>query len=434
MSNIAIKAEGLSKQYRIGKKQERYKALRDVMTDAALAPFRRVGKLLQGQATGAADMDQTIWALRDASFEIKYGEVVGVIGRNGAGKSTLLKILARITEPTTGFAEIHGRVGSLLEVGTGFHNELTGRENTYLNGAILGMKKYDIDRKFDEIVDFAELEKFIDTPVKHYSSGMYLRLAFAVAAHMDPEILLVDEVLAVGDASFQKKCLSKIDEVARGGRTVLLVSHNMSAITRLCHKAIRFDGGILIDQGGSQQVVNNYLARNQGSTSNCTLSADPSKPMRLREITVLNHCGKPSSQVEMTKPFRVRVVYDVNCTVTSAHVICFFHTSDGTMVFGSGDADTSPERLNVRKPGMYKAEFEVPAFLLGDGQYYIAVSLSVPFQIIYDRHEPVLSFSVVDNNSIRGTWMHTRRPGILGIELPWEYQYWGSELPSKGNI
>ena len=227
MSDIVIRVDSLSKQYRIGGKQEGYRTLRDTLTETFVSPFRRARKLLRGHAYGAAELDEIIWALRDISFEVKRGEVVGIIGRNGAGKTTLLKILSRITEPTEGYAEIHGRVGSLLEVGTGFHPELTGRENIYLNGAILGMKKAEIERKFDEIVDFAEIEKFIDTPVKHYSSGMYVRLAFAVAAHMEPEILLVDEVLAVGDAAFQKKCLGKMGEVAEGGRTVLFVSHNM---------------------------------------------------------------------------------------------------------------------------------------------------------------------------------------------------------------
>ena len=226
MSDLAIRVNGLSKKYYIGGRQERYKTLRDTLTDAVAAPFRRVGKLLRrdfSPFTSHFSPDETIWALKDVSFEVKQGEVVGIIGRNGAGKSTLLKILSRITEPTEGYADIYGRVGSLLEVGTGFHPELTGRENIYLNGAILGMNRVEINKKFDEIVSFAEVEKFIDTPVKHYSSGMYLRLAFAVAAHLEPEILLVDEVLAVGDAEFQKKCMGKMGDVAKEGRTVLFV-------------------------------------------------------------------------------------------------------------------------------------------------------------------------------------------------------------------
>jgi lipopolysaccharide transport system ATP-binding protein len=260
MSDIAIRAEGLSKRYRIGQR-EPYKALRDVLADALYAPFRAVTSTWGGRQQTAREnpSDNYIWALKDVSFEIRQGEVVGIIGRNGAGKTTLLKILSRITRPTKGYAEIHGRVGSLLEVGTGFHPELTGRENIYLNGAILGMKRAEIDRKFDEIVAFAEIEKFLDTPVKRYSSGMYVRLAFAVAAHLEPEILLVDEVLAVGDAAFQKKCLGKMGEVAREGRTVLFVSHNMAAITRLCPRALVLDSGACTFQGSAPDAINYYL-------------------------------------------------------------------------------------------------------------------------------------------------------------------------------
>src|SRR6266850_519315 len=255
MSEIAIKCEGLSKQYRIGQ-LERYRALRDVVTDAAGAPFRRLRSAISnsngnGNSQSAIRNSQSnyIWALDNLSFEVKQGEVVGVIGRNGAGKSTLLKILSRITKPTKGSAEIHGRVGSLLEVGTGFHPELTGRENIYLNGAILGMRKAEIDRKFDEIVAFAEVERFIDTPVKRYSSGMHVRLAFAVAAHLETEILIVDEVLAVGDLEFQTKCLGKMQDVTRNGRTILFVSHNMGAIKSLCTSSMLLDGGRLAFAG-----------------------------------------------------------------------------------------------------------------------------------------------------------------------------------------
>jgi len=260
VSDIVIHAEKIDKLFRIGSKQGSYKTLRDTLTDAFTAPFRRVGKVLRGQSYGAAELDEEIWALRDVSFEIKRGDVVGFIGRNGAGKSTLLKVLSRITEPTNGYAEIHGRVGSLLEVGTGFHPELTGRENIYLNGAILGMKRSEIEWKFDEIVAFAEVERFVDTPVKHYSSGMYLRLAFAVAAHLEPEILLVDEVLAVGDMAFQQKCLGKMQDVAGEGRTVLFVSHNMLAVESLCTKAIILNNGKIIFEGATEQAVMEYCA------------------------------------------------------------------------------------------------------------------------------------------------------------------------------
>ncbi len=234
MTDVAVRAENLGKEFHIGQLQGRHKSFREVVAEALVSPMRRMGKLLRGHAAGAADLDDTIWALQDVGFEIKHGEVVGVIGRNGAGKSTLLKILSRITEPTEGFVEIHGRVGCLLEVGTGFHPELTGRENVYLNGSILGMRKSEIDRKFDEIVAFAEIDRFLDTPVKHYSTGMQTRLGFAVAAHLDPEILIVDEVLSVGDAAFQMKCLGKMRDVAKGGRTVVFVSHNMGSVVQLC--------------------------------------------------------------------------------------------------------------------------------------------------------------------------------------------------------
>jgi len=257
MSDVAIRVENLGKLYRIGQR-ERYKALRDVLTDAMYAPIRRIRSTFRCSNVKRGD-NNYIWALKDVSFEVKRSEVVGVIGRNGAGKTTLLKILSRITEPTEGYAEIHGRVGSLLEVGTGFHPELTGRENIYLNGAILGMKKAEIERKFDEIVAFAEIEKFMDTPVKRYSSGMYVRLAFAVAAHLEPEILLVDEVLAVGDVAFQKKCLGKMRDVAGQGRTVFFVSHNMAAVEALCSCAMILKEGENSAIGSPQQIISEYL-------------------------------------------------------------------------------------------------------------------------------------------------------------------------------
>ncbi len=270
MSNLAIRCEGLSKRYRIGASHERYKALRDVITDAAAAPFRRIRAVTRNghgnsnghhpSTTQVAIDHSHIWALDDISFEIDAGDVIGIVGRNGAGKSTLLRILSRITKPTRGRAKVYGRVGSLLEVGTGFHPELTGRENVFLNGAILGMRKTEIGRKFDEIVAFAEVEKFIDTPVKRYSTGMYMRLAFAVAAHMETEVLIVDEVLGVGDALFQKKCFQRMNEIGQHGRTILFVSHNMSALRNICKQAVVIDHGKLVAQGEVNRTIDQYLA------------------------------------------------------------------------------------------------------------------------------------------------------------------------------
>jgi lipopolysaccharide transport system ATP-binding protein len=277
MTDMAIRVENLSKRYRIGQRQS-HKTLRERLTDAMSSPFRRLSSIVR-RPSGAGNnqrtaRDEFIWALKDVSFEIRRGEVMGIIGRNGAGKTTLLKILCRITEPTEGRAEIRGRVGSLLEVGTGFHYELTGRENIYLNGAILGMKKAEIERKFDEIVAFAEVEKFLDTPVKHFSSGMYVRLAFAVAAHLEPEVLLVDEVLAVGDVEFQKKCLGKMGDVAKEGRTVLFVSHNMAAVQNLCTRGMTLQNGRLQMIGSQFEAVSAYLASLSGNRSSLLLRKD----------------------------------------------------------------------------------------------------------------------------------------------------------------
>jgi lipopolysaccharide transport system ATP-binding protein len=260
MSEVAIRCRGLGKRYRIGRR-ERYRALRDTLTELLYAPFRRARALFRGPGGQERAGERNIWALRELSFEVRRGEVVGIIGLNGAGKSTLLKILSRITGPTEGSVEIRGRVGSLLEVGTGFHPELTGRENIYLNGAILGMRKAEIDRQFDAIVAFSEIDKFLDTPVKRYSSGMFVRLAFAVAVHLEPEVLIVDEVLAVGDAQFQKRCFEKIREIGRSGRTILLVSHNMYAIRSICQRVLVLERGRLVEEGETARTVDKYLAR-----------------------------------------------------------------------------------------------------------------------------------------------------------------------------
>lgn len=310
MSEIAIRVQNLGKRFTIGR-SEQYKTLAEGLTHAVRAPFRAVAALARGQWRRQRQADNAIWALEDVSFEVQHGEVVGVIGRNGAGKSTLLKILSRITAPTRGQAEIHGRVGSLLEVGTGFHPELTGRENIYLNGAILGMKRVEIAKKFDEMVEFSEIGRFIDTPVKQYSSGMYLRLAFAVAAHMEPEILLVDEVLAVGDAAFQKKCLGKMSDVAHQGRTVLFVSHNMAAMRSLCSAAVLLNRGKVEHMGPTGEVIDRYIAGLSPplAVDAPYLARNEELDLTLKSVDLLDGRGQtvPAMQVGQPATLRLRL-------------------------------------------------------------------------------------------------------------------------------
>lgn len=323
MSDIAIRAEGLSKQFRIGENTERYRTLRDAVVNAAGAPVRWA-KSLRGRKGGKPARNNMVWALKDVSFEIPRGAVVGVIGRNGAGKSTLLKILSRITEPTQGHAEIHGRVGTLLEVGTGFHLELTGRENTYLNGAILGMRRAEIDRKFDEIVEFAGTGKFIDTPVKHYSSGMHLRLAFAVAAYLEPEILLVDEVLAVGDAEFQKKCIGKMSDIAADGRTVLFVSHNLAAVKELCNTGLLLHQGQVTHYGSIGETLNKY-----GESLYAAVNDDTPHSGRWRQIEIN---GQPQTkQVEITpeQPMEITGFLDASKELRTSRLFLIIDDSMG---------------------------------------------------------------------------------------------------------
>ena len=320
MSDIAIHVENLGKRYYIGRSREQHDTLRDAIVAGLRAPLDRLRR--RGQPVeGSRAVDATIWALKDVSFEVKQGEVLGVIGRNGAGKSTLLKILSRITEPTEGRAEIRGRVGSLLEVGTGFHPELTGRENVYLSGAILGMHRAEIDRRFDEIVAFAEIEKFLDTPVKRYSSGMYVRLAFAVAAHLDPEILLVDEVLAVGDAVFQRKCLGRMGDVAAGGRTVLFVSHNMAAVGALCSRVAVLHGGELTFLGGARAGVMAYQERSRELSEevDLRLRRDRTGDGSVRIVSVSVRAGDNSPVIRPMSPLRITVGYEGGEPVAYPH-------------------------------------------------------------------------------------------------------------------
>ena len=327
MSDVAIRAEGLGKRYRIGER-ERYRALRDTLVEAVRAPLR-----WRRRASNA----DTIWALREVSLEVEQGEVLGVIGHNGAGKSTLLKILSRITEPTEGRAEVHGRVGSLLEVGTGFHPELTGRENIFLNGAILGMKRSEITRRFDDIVAFAEVERFIDTPVKRFSSGMYLRLAFAVAAHLEPEILLVDEVLAVGDAAFQKKCLGRMSDVAREGRTVLFVSHNLPSVEKLCRRVVVIEGGRVAMEGEPAACIATYLGSRSAPRAAVDLSAMPRLDPRLQPVLtsldLRDGDGNPVSAVGSGEPLELHLAYSAAADIANPSFGIIISTGMGMPLF-----------------------------------------------------------------------------------------------------
>ena len=368
MSDLAIRCEGIGKQYRIGKR-ESYRALRDTLADGLYAPFRAVGALFNGRNGTAREPAPTIWALQDVSFEVKAGEVVGIIGRNGAGKSTLLKILSRITKPTRGCAEIHGRVGSLLEVGTGFHPELTGRENVYLNGAILGMSKAEIARKFDEIVAFAEVDEFVDTPVKHYSSGMYVRLAFAVAAHLQTEILLVDEVLAVGDAQFQKKCFDRMHEASSGGRTILFVSHNMSALRHMCHDGLVLEAGSVVAQGEIDCVVDEYLSGLPGAEERC-------RPIET-ETFLIQGVRITSSKGALIKPFddvEIRVRFRAKADVRDPGLYVGVLTLDHQRITGLDFKDfTSISPVNSGES--VELGFRISEFPLLPGQYQLELHL-----------------------------------------------------------
>ena len=414
MGDIAIRVQGISKQYRIGKK-ERYKTLRDTLASTFTVPFQRAGRLLRGEGLDVAEPNEMIWALKDISVELRRGEAIGVIGANGSGKSTFLKILSRITEPTTGFAEIYGRVGSLLEVGTGFHPELTGRENTYLNGAILGMKRDEIDRKFDEIVAFSEVERFIDTPVKHYSSGMYLRLAFAVAAHLDPEILLVDEVLAVGDAGFQKKCLGKMGSVTKEGRTVLLVSHNMGAIAQLCARTVHLEKGRLKCVGPSAEVVSAYLSSSVGADVKSSWFNDSSKSnhaeVQFRSARLLSVDEQPLSVVRFDSAFFVEIAYAVAVPIRDLSVSYKVYDTQGNLVFESMDTDMPEWKGRVREPGQYRSICEVLPSFLKPGRYHISLTSFVEHVKMIEKQESVLSFDVSEVG-------YPLNPGRLGVVSP----------------
>ena len=419
----------MGKQYQIGAKRARHNTLRESLTAAFTGSFRRL--MTPGNRLGNHDCVETIWALKDVSFEVTEGEVVGVIGRNGAGKSTLLKILSRITEPTEGHAEIRGRVGSLLEVGTGFHSELTGRENIYLNGAILGMKKEEIGRKFEEMVAFAEVDKFIDTPVKHYSSGMYMRLAFAVAAHLEPEILLVDEVLAVGDVAFQEKCLGKMGDVAKEGRTVLFVSHNMLAVKRFCHRALHFDEGRLVKSGDTAEVISAYLVglRNmslpEGRTWDDWKSAPGNDQVRLHRVRIVPAGGGSPDQITVLTPFRIEIEYWNLKPETRLNLSLNLLNQEGQCVFVTTTLHEPSWHGRPFPKGLFRSACHVPAPLLNDGRHSIGLLFVQNEGVVLFQFDDLLGFEVQDVPEARGAW-YGRWVGAVRPRLEWTTECLGS--------
>jgi lipopolysaccharide transport system ATP-binding protein len=405
---IAVRAEGLGKRYRTGQRVP-YRALRDVLSAAVAAPFRRLASPAgPAGATAGGREDGLFWALRDVSFEVGRGEVLGIIGRNGAGKSTLLKILARITTPTAGHAAVAGRAGSLLEVGAGFHPELTGRENIYLNGAILGMKRAEIGRKFDEIVAFAEVERFVDTPVKRYSSGMYMRLAFAVAAHLEPEILFVDEVLAVGDAAFQKKCLGRMGQVAETGRTILFVSHNLLAMQDLCHRVLWLHDGRIVDQGSPGRVVSRYLQTSFSALSERRWADPATAPgngeIRLRRAAVRPAGGTPADPIATDTPFVLEFEYWNLRDGARISPVITLHNEQGIVVFEAGPTGESGWQGRAFPVGLFRDVCQVPGNLLNNGVHRVEFRLADGQWTLLHKEADILVFDIQDSVEQRGGW------------------------------
>jgi lipopolysaccharide transport system ATP-binding protein len=430
MSELAIRADGLGKQYHISHLTHGVrKSFRESVVDLVTSPVRRVGRMLSGEEAVPDETDEILWALHDATFEINRGEVVGLIGRNGAGKSTLLKILSRITEPSIGRAEVYGRMGSLLEVGTGFHPELSGRENIYLNGAILGMPKVDIDRKFDEIVAFSEIERFLDTPVKYYSSGMYVRLAFAVAAHLEPEILLVDEVLAVGDAQFQKKCLAKMEDVGQGGRTVIFVSHNLAAVTRICQRVILLNGGRVQADGPAPDVVSSYLTGGLGTMAAREWpdsNAAPGKDIvRLRSARICGRDGRVRDSIDIREDVGIQMEFE---TLRPGYLLMphfYLWNEEGVCVMGAIDLDPAWRRKR-RPAGRWVTTAWIPGNLLAEGTMFVDISIPVTEPTMPQVWEPsLLAFQVVgsmDGDTHRGDFAG-RLPGTVRPVLDWTTEF-----------
>ena len=438
MNDTAVRIEGLSKRYRIGVRERAHDTLGGALTDLAKRPFRNLRRLRElSTFDDREDREDVIWALDDVSFEVEPGEIVGVIGRNGSGKSTLIKILSRITSPTRGRVELSGRVGALLEVGTAFHPDLTGRENVYLNGSVLGMRKREIEARFDEIVAFSEIEKFIDMPVKRYSTGMALRLAFSVAAHLEAEILLVDEVLAVGDVKFQEKCVGKMQDVTTTmGRTVLFVSHNMGSVQRLCDRAVLLHDGKLLMNGPTREVVSGYIglgAERLGERVWDDVSSAPGDDTaRIRAVRVLDDRGDLSTDFDVRDPVCVQMDYSVLRDVQSLNVAFEFRNERGELVFVSTDDSDAAQPGQAREAGLYRSTCRIPPDLLNNGQMFVLAKLSDGVRAHAERPD-VVTFNVLDSmdpEGARGSYPADWPATAVRPRLQWESER-RSETHSK---
>jgi lipopolysaccharide transport system ATP-binding protein len=425
MSDTVISVENLSKRYLIGHQaaqRERYTTLRDIIAREGRNFVRKAVDLLHGKQIVQGDAIEEFWALKDVNLEVKRGTVLGIIGCNGAGKSTLLKVLSRITEPTEGRVVVRGRVASLLEVGTGFHPELTGRENVYLNGAILGMTRKEIRRKFDEIVAFAEVDQFLDTPVKRYSSGMRVRLAFAVAAHLEPEILVIDEVLAVGDAGFQKKCLGKMEGVAREGRTILFVSHNLGTIIDLCQSVAWLHEGRVSMLGKPQEIVTRYVEHGIKSKPQWLRPKNSLRPRgSLLSVRLLSGNGTELDIVPFEESFQFEIFYEVSKPLKGCTAGLRLRNAQNTTVLVSSERDSTSIEMQVRRPGRYRALCKFPGGLLQVGIYYLTVGLYIEGLEIIDRYENLLAFEISPSNSS----LTDGRDGVIAPMLSWQVEFKG---------
>lgn len=418
MSEAVIDVKNISKKYRIGVAETKHDTLIGLASSWVKYPIRNFKNLRNlSRLEDGYDEDESIfWALRDISFTLNKGDVLGIVGHNGAGKSTLLKILSKITDPSDGRIEIHGRVSSLLEVGTGFHPELTGRENIYMNGTILGMTKKEIDAKYDEIIEFSGITKHIDTPVKRYSSGMKVRLAFSVAAHLEPEILIVDEVLAVGDAQFQKKCLGKMEEAAKTGKTVLFVSHNLAAVKSLCTRAIMLNKGQIYCEGTTKEVLDQYLNYSISERRRIKLELGLNKPITITELAVISDNKDEMATLDTTDQLAVEIKYTINEDVDGTNV-GFTISRDGLVIFRSWDTDTDTDAFTLKKKGSYRSIIKIPKELLNAGQYALAVESRKPGIERYIESDDVMSFTLENHAHDRNH--ASSRGGILIMPLNW---------------